>query len=146
MPKVLVLNGPNLNLLGSRETDKYGTTRLDQVINSLIRVGSDLEVEVTHEQSNHEGEIIDLIQSAGDKAIDYIIINPGALTHTSVGLRDAFLGVNIPFVEVHISNIFAREEFRRHSYLSDIATGTICGCGVFGYELALRFVVDHLSR
>lgn len=145
MKKVRVINGPNLNMLGQREPETYGSTSLDQVIASLQTLGRELNLEIDHFQSNHEGELIDAIQDGREHQVSYFVINPGAYTHTSIGLRDAFLGIDIPFVEVHISNIFARDEFRKHSYLSDIASSTICGCGVLGYELALRYIADHLS-
>ena len=146
MNKVRVINGPNLNMLGQREPDTYGTTGLDEVIDQMRTLGGELGLEIDHVQSNHEGAIIDAIQSGREHQIEFFVINPGALTHTSVGLRDAFLGIDIPFVEVHISNIFARDEFRKHSYLSDIAASTICGCGVLGYQLALRYIADRLSN
>ena len=145
MSKVRILNGPNLNMLGIREPDKYGTLTLTQVESLLTKLGFEIGIEVEHFQSNHEGQLIDAIQSARDDHVDFLIINPGALTHTSVGLRDAFLSVELPFIEVHISNVHAREDFRRKSYLSDIAVGTICGFGVMGYELALQFVARQLD-
>ena len=142
MKKVLLINGPNLNMLGTREPEKYGSTSLNDLVAHLVSVGKDLGLAVEHFQSNHEGQLIDAIQGCVGNGIEYCVINPGALTHTSVGLRDAFLGTDIPFIEVHISNIHAREEFRQRSYLSDIAQGTICGCGTLGYELALRVIAD----
>ncbi len=133
---VLILNGPNLNLLGRREPDVYGATTLPDVMQRCVSLGQTLGCHVAHLQSNHEGELIDAIHAATD--IDAIIINPGAYTHTSVALRDALLGVATPFIEVHISNVHAREAFRHHSYFSDVAQSVIVGCGVLGYELALR--------
>ncbi|KAK9437022.1 Dehydroquinase, class II [Metarhizium brunneum] len=144
MPRILLLNGPNLNLLGTREPQTYGSTTLSDIIATLTTQASSLSSTIESFQSNHEGALVDRIhQARGD--IDAIIINPGAFTHTSVAIRDALSGVDIPFVEVHISNVHAREEFRRHSYLSDKAVGVICGLGVYGYEAALEFVVRHVK-
>ena len=146
MAKFLVLNGPNLNLLGEREPEVYGSTTLaeidHQIQDSASKVGHDLECF----QSNAESELIDKIHSAKQSAVDFIIINPGALTHSSIALRDAFLGTQIPFIEVHLSNVFSREEFRRHSYLSDIAVGIISGMGALGYELALSAAINKLTK
>jgi len=142
--RIVLLNGPNLNLLGTREPDVYGTTTLADLVGRLEAVAGGLGHTLHCQQSNAEHELIDAVQQARGAA-DFIIVNPGALTHTSIALRDAFLGVGIPFVEVHISNIFARETFRQHSYLSDIAMGVICGLGVQGYELALRAVDTLLA-
>lgn len=147
MPKktnVLVLNGPNLNLLGQREPEVYGSQTLSDIIDSLSTQAQTLDIELSHLQSNREYELIERIHKAYNN-IDFIIINPAAFTHTSVALRDALLGVNIPFIEVHLSNVHAREKFRHHSYLSDVATGVICGLGARGYSLALQSVHDHLS-
>jgi 3-dehydroquinate dehydratase-2 len=144
MARILVLNGPNLNLLGTREPQIYGSTTLADIIATLQTRASPLDATIESFQSNHEGAIVDRIHDARGK-IDAIIINPGAFTHTSVALRDALSGVAIPFVEVHISNVHAREEFRKHSYLSDKAVGVICGLGVYGYEAALEFVVGHVK-
>lgn len=135
--KVLVLNGPNLNLLGQREPDVYGSQTLDDIINDLSIQANNLNIELSHLQSNREHELIEKIHHS-IKNIDFIIINPAAFTHTSVALRDALLGVNIPFIEVHLSNVHAREDFRQHSYLSDVAEGVICGLGAKGYEYALQ--------
>ncbi|MCY4655658.1 MAG: type II 3-dehydroquinate dehydratase [Gammaproteobacteria bacterium] len=145
MQKILVLNGPNLNLLGSREPQTYGSDTLDSVLERLQSIASEQDVSIHHVQSNHEGEIIDAIHDASQDDVSACIINPGALTHSSIGLRDAFLGTELPFVEVHISNIFARDEFRHHSFLSDIAIGTICGCGTFGYDMALLYLAKKIQ-
>lgn len=136
---VLVLNGPNLNLLGTREPQVYGATTLAELEATLRADGAAAGLAVECFQSNHEGALIDRIHAARGSA-DWIVINPGGLTHTSVALRDALAGVAIPFVEVHVSNVHAREPFRHHSYLSAIATGVIAGLGVFGYRAALQFV------
>jgi len=134
---VLVLNGPNLNLLGQREPDVYGKQTLNDIISDLSQQAESLNIELTHLQSNREYELIEKIHDSFNK-VDFIIINPAAFTHTSVALRDALLGVNIPFIEVHLSNVHARESFRHHSYLSDIAKGVICGLGAKGYTFALQ--------
>tara|TARA_R110001583_G_scaffold42735_2_gene135861 strand:- start:7336 stop:7779 length:444 start_codon:yes stop_codon:yes gene_type:complete len=141
---VLVLNGPNLNLLGQREPEVYGTQTLTDIIESLTLEAKQLDIKLSHLQSNREYELIEKIHNAFNK-IDFIIINPAAFTHTSVAIRDALLGVNIPFIEVHLSNVHARESFRHHSYLSDKATGVICGLGARGYSLALQSIRDHLK-
>ena len=136
--KLLVINGPNLNLLGLREPAIYGSQNYESLL-ALIRAACDAEgIEVGFVQSNHEGAIVDAIQAAYGTA-DGIVINPGAYTHTSIAIRDAFLSVKIPFIEVHLSNIFKREEFRHHSYLSDIAEGCIIGLGVHGYFSAAAY-------
>ncbi|MCL2912316.1 type II 3-dehydroquinate dehydratase [Shewanella corallii] len=140
--KILLLNGPNLNLLGRREPEKYGHQTLAQLVEQVESVASSLNVSLEHLQSNAEHELIDAIHNTD---ADFIIINPAAFTHTSVALRDALLGVAIPFIEVHISNVHAREPFRQHSYLSDVAVGVICGLGTQGYELALRAAVRTLA-
>ena len=139
-----MLNGPNLNLLGKREPEIYGSQTLTDVVQDLTILAVQFGLELDHLQSNREYELIEKIHQAMGK-VDYIIINPAAFTHTSVALRDALLGVNIPFFEVHISNVHARESFRHHSYLSDVATGVICGFGTQGYELALRAVARKLN-
>jgi 3-dehydroquinate dehydratase-2 len=147
MPKkinVLVLNGPNLNLLGQREPEVYGTQTLSDIINTLTLEANDLDIELTHLQSNREYELIEKIHEAFNH-IDFIIINPAAFTHTSVAIRDALLGVNIPFIEVHLSNVHARESFRHHSYLSDVARGVIFGLGAKGYSFALQAVRSQLA-
>ena len=138
MPKILVINGPNLNLLGDRETQHYGKDSLDTINQRLVEQGKRLGVEVVAFQSNAEAPLIDRIHAAKSDETAYIIINPAAFTHTSVALRDALAAVRIPFIEVHLSNIHAREEFRRHSYFSDLAAGVIAGLGPLGYELALE--------
>lgn len=142
--RILLINGPNLNLLGTREPETYGSTTLGDVVSMAEKQAADLEVHVENFQSNHEGAIIDRIHEARG-SVDAIVINPGAYTHTSVGIRDALLGVDIPFVEVHISNVHAREAFRHHSYLSDKATAVICGLGVFGYTAAIEFAAKHMK-
>ncbi len=145
MKKILVLNGPNLNLLGTREPDIYGAETLADILAHLENVANELTVSLITFQSNIEGELIDKIQSARDQGVVFILINPGAFTHTSVALRDAFLAVDIPMIELHLSNVHAREEFRKNSYLADIAVGTLAGFGSYSYELALRAAVNHLG-
>jgi len=146
MSDILILNGPNLNLLGSREPDKYGVETLEQINQQL----TDTAVAAGHKllcfQSNAEHDLIQRIHDAKQDAVAYIIFNPGAFTHTSVALRDALLGVAIPFVEVHLSNVHGREEFRRHSYFSDIAEGVVCGFGAHSYQLALQAVLSKLDH
>ena len=143
---ILVIQGPNLNLLGTREPDVYGTTTLEDIHKRLGELAKLNSIELDTFQSNHEGELIDRIQKAKLDGVDFIIINPGAFTHTSVALRDVLAGVAIPFTEVHLSNIHQREEFRKHSFLSDIATGVICGLGAIGYELALQAAIARLKK
>ena len=143
---ILVIQGPNLNLLGTREPDIYGKTTLEDIHRKLGELAKAQSIELSTYQSNHEGELIDRIQKAKQDGVDFIIINPGALTHTSVALRDVLSGVAIPFIEIHLSNIHQREEFRKHSYLSDIATGVICGLGAIGYELALQAAIARLQK
>ena len=143
---ILVVQGPNLNLLGTREPDVYGKTTLEDIHQKLGELANAKSVDLSTFQSNHEGELIDRIQKAKQDGVDFIIINPGAFTHTSVALRDVLAGVAIPFTEVHLSNIHQREEFRKHSYLSDIATGVICGLGAIGYELALQAAITRLAK
>lgn len=142
---ILLLNGPNLNLLGTREPEKYGTTTLAEIVSGLTSHADALQVKLSHLQSNAEYALIDRIHEARGNT-DYIVINPAAFTHTSVALRDALLAVSIPFIEVHLSNVHAREPFRHHSYLSDIAAGVICGLGVDGYTWALQTAVKRLSQ
>jgi len=144
MPKVLVINGPNLNLLGTREPEIYGHDTLDDIADSLRAQAKELGLELDCFQSNHEGGIVDRIHQARTEGVKFAIINPGAYTHTSVAIRDAFGGVAIPFVEVHISNVHKREAFRHHSYLSDIAEAVMAGFGTMGYNLALQFVASKL--
>lgn len=140
---ILVLHGPNLNLLGTRETDVYGTVTLDKINGELESLARDLRVSVTVHQSNGEGELVEWIQKARGR-YDALVINPGAYTHTSIALRDAVAGVGIPTVEVHLSNIYRREEFRRHSYIAGVAVGQISGFGANSYALGLRAAVAHL--
>ncbi|KAF9869683.1 hypothetical protein CkaCkLH20_12870 [Colletotrichum karsti] len=142
--RILLINGPNLNLLGTREPETYGSTTLSDVVSMAEKQAADLKIHIENFQSNHEGGIIDRIHEAKGN-IDAIVINPGAYTHTSVGIRDALLGVDIPFVEIHISNVHAREAFRHHSYLSDKAAAVICGLGVFGYTAAIEFAAKHMK-
>lgn len=144
--KIAVIHGPNLQLLGKREPGVYGATTLAQVDEQLSALGEELGASVESFQSNHEGGIVDFIADASARGVQGFIINPAALTHTSVALRDAFLGVGLPFIEVHVSNTAAREDFRSHSYLSAIAAGVVFGFGVHGYLLALRGLADRLSR
>ncbi len=143
---ILVIQGPNLNLLGTREPEVYGKTTLEDIHQKLGDLAKAQSVDLSTYQSNHEGELIDRIQKAKQDGVDFIIINPGAFTHTSVALRDVLAGVAIPFTEVHLSNIHQREEFRKHSYLSDIATGVICGLGAIGYELALQAAIARIQK
>ncbi len=142
--RVLVLNGPNLNLLGAREPRVYGTSTLDEIEASLLSLGRELGVELEFFQSNHEGALVDRVQQAPGR-FDGILINPAAYTHTSVALRDALVAVEVPFVEVHLSNIHAREAFRRRSLLSDRAVGVVTGFGPHSYALGLRGLVHHLK-
>lgn len=138
---ILVLNGPNLNLLGTREPDIYGSRTLVEIERELAPIASDSGATLQFFQSNHEGSLVDRIHSARDEAVDFIIINAGAFTHTSVALRDALAAVAIPFVEVHLSNVHRREEFRHRSMLADLAVGTIVGLGPSGYRFALEFAL-----
>ncbi len=143
MKKILLLNGPNLNLLGTREPDKYGNKTLADIESSLSAYVSEKDAKLSCYQSNHEGDLVDRIQQAKEEGIDAVIINPGAYTHTSIAIRDAFLSVQIPFVEVHLSNIFKREAFRHHSYLSDIAQGCVIGLGAKSDFLAADAILDN---
>ena len=140
---ILVLNGPNLNLLGTREPEVYGTDSLKDIEENLKSISKKHNVNIRFYQSNSENELIDELHTAKQENVDAIIINPGAFTHTSIALRDAFLGVDIPFIEVHISNIYRREEFRKKSFLSDISEGLITGLGVNGYEFALLSIIKR---
>lgn len=142
--RILLLNGPNLNLLGIREPGHYGSHTLDQIVDSLKAQANSVDVELQHLQSNREYELLEAIHAAHNN-VDFIIINPAAFTHTSVALRDALLGVAIPFIEVHLSNVHAREAFRHHSYLSDKAVGVISGLGAQGYQFALTAAIDQLK-
>ncbi|MFA6312403.1 MAG: type II 3-dehydroquinate dehydratase [Sterolibacterium sp.] len=143
-PRILVLHGPNLNLLGKREPGIYGRDTLAEIHLAMEAQGRAAGVQVESFQSNSEGELIDRIQSAASEGVQFIIINPAAYTHTSVAIRDALAAVAIPFIEVHLSNIHARESFRHHSYFSDIAVGVICGLGSQGYELALAAALARI--
>ena len=142
--RIAVVHGPNLRLLGRREPAVYGTATLDDVNSSLDRLARELDVELEVFQSNHEGQLIDFIEEASAR-VDGFVVNPGGLTHTSVALRDAFLGVSLPFVEVHLSNPSAREPFRHRSFLSDVAVGTVYGFGVQSYLLGLRGLVSRIA-
>ncbi|MDC1144453.1 type II 3-dehydroquinate dehydratase [Porticoccaceae bacterium] len=146
MSTILLLHGPNLNLLGTREPEIYGGESLEQINRQLTESTAAAGHELVSLQSNAEYELIQRIHDAKQQGIEFIIINPGAFTHTSVALRDALLGVEIPFIEVHLSNVHAREEFRRHSYFSDIAEGVICGFGANSYHLALHAVLSKLDH
>jgi 3-dehydroquinate dehydratase-2 len=144
--RILVLHGPNLNLLGTREPDVYGRTTLAD-IHAMMEARAHRDgVQIESFQSNSEGGLIDRVQAAGAEGIEFIVINPGGYTHTSVALRDALAAVRIPFIEVHLSNIFARETFRQHSYFSEIAVGTICGLGAQGYALALEAALARIRK
>ena len=145
MSKLLLLNGPNLNLLGTREPDVYGATRLDDIEANCIDLAAELGHTLDCYQSNAEHKLVDRVQEAAGDGVDFILLNPGGFTHTSVALRDALLAVAIPFIEIHLSNTFAREEFRHKSYFSDIAHGCLVGFGALGYELALHAAADHLA-
>ena len=145
MSQILILNGPNLNLLGTREPEHYGATTLGDINEGLQKQAESAGVRLSHFQSNAEHELVGQVQQAPANGVDFIIINPAALTHTSVGLRDALSAVGIPFIEVHLSNIHAREEFRKESFFSDIAVGVISGLGPVGYELALTAAVKYLD-
>jgi len=143
--RILVLHGPNLNLLGVREPETYGSQTLEDINNMLVAQASAIGIELAHFQTNHEGELIDRIHKAKAEDVSGIVINPAAFTHQSVALRDALLAVEIPFVEVHLSNTHAREEFRQHSYLSDIAEGVVMGFGALSYELGLSGLLAKLA-
>jgi 3-dehydroquinate dehydratase-2 len=145
MAKILCLNGPNLNRLGTREPDKYGTETLTSIGELLAATAQTAGHELAMLQSNAEHELIDAVHRAGDDGVAFILFNPAALTHTSIALRDALLSVSIPFIEVHLSNVYAREPFRAHSYFSDIAVGVISGLGAQGYSLALTAALTRLS-
>jgi 3-dehydroquinate dehydratase-2 len=146
MASLLVINGPNLNLLGTREPGVYGTTDLAGIEDSLSTLATDLGHELQCFQSNAEHDIVNRVQAAGTEGVGFILINPGAFTHTSIATRDALLAVNIPFIEIHLSNTYAREEFRHKSYFSDVAAGCIVGLGAYGYELALRAAIRQLDH
>lgn len=144
-PRVLVLHGPNLNLLGTREPEVYGSTTLAQIDSSLAEYAMQRGATLTSFQSNHEGTLIDRVHAARTDGTRFIVINPGAFTHTSVALRDALAGVALPFIEVHLSNVHRREPFRHHSYFSDLAEGVIVGLGAAGYRHALDAALDRLG-
>ena len=146
MARLLLLNGPNLNLLGSREPEVYGSDTLDSIEKRAVAVASELGHELAVFQSNAEHALVERIHAAGREGVAFAIFNPAAFTHTSVALRDALLGVRLPFIEVHLSNPLTREPFRHHSYFSDIAVGCIVGLGAFGYELAVRGAAQKLGR
>ena len=142
---VLVIHGPNLNLLGVREPEVYGSVTMEEINQGLVDKAASHNIKIETFQSNAEHEIVTKLQASMNQ-IDYIIINPGALTHTSIAIRDSLLGIEVPFYEVHISNIFSREEFRHKSYFSDIANGVICGLGTQGYELALSHIIKNYEE
>ena len=146
MPDLLVINGPNLNLLGTREPEHYGSDTLDSINNNLSQIAADNHLSLESVQSNAEADLIEHIHNATKNNVRFIIINPAAFTHTSVALRDALSGVDIPFIEIHLSNVHAREAFREHSYFSDIAVGVISGLGAQGYELALHAAITQLQQ
>jgi len=145
MRKVLVLHGPNLNLLGTREPALYGSDTLDAINKRVVSRGMDLGLEVNTFQSNHEGALLDRLHQAAREGVDFVIINPAAYTHTSVALRDGLLATALPFIEIHLSNVHAREAFRQRSLLSDVAIGVITGLGAQGYELAMDAAAHHLT-
>ena len=146
MTKILVLHGPNLNLLGTREPEIYGSESLNDINHRLAHQAQLKSLQLLNFQSNHEGAIIDRIHQARDEQVEFIIINPAAFTHTSVAIRDALAGVAIPFVEVHLSNVHARETFRHHSYFSDLAVAVICGCGSRSYDYALQEAYNRIAK
>ncbi len=143
-PRIAVLHGPNLNLLGTREPAVYGSTTLARIDQDLRDLAEQLGVQVDCMQSNHEGALVDRVQAMAQDGTRFVLLNPAAYTHTSVALRDALAAVALPFVEVHLSNVYRREAFRRTSYFSDLAEAVISGCGALGYSLALRFAADRL--
>ena len=145
MANLLLLNGPNLNLLGTREPDVYGSSSLGDIETRSKQIAAELGHSLSSFQSNAEHELIDRVQAAAREDVAFIILNPGAFTHTSIALRDALLGVDIPFIEIHLSNTFAREAFRHKSYFSDIAQSCLFGCGAFGYELAVQAASNHVA-
>jgi 3-dehydroquinate dehydratase-2 len=146
MRRILLINGPNLNLLGSREPGHYGDVTLAAIEERLRSLAAARQAGLESFQSNAEHELVDRVQALARQPVDFVILNPGAFTHTSIALRDALLAVSVPFIEVHLSNVHAREPFRRHSYFSDIAAGSIVGLGALGYELALAAALDRLDR
>lgn len=146
MLKILLLHGPNLNLLGTREPAVYGSTTLAEIDARLQEKAKLAGVDLACFQSNGEGALIDRIHAAKNEGVGFIVINPGAYTHTSIALRDALTAVSIPFIEVHLSNVHAREEFRKHSYLSDLAVGVVTGLGADGYQFALEAAIKHIDN
>lgn len=146
MPKIALLNGPNLNLIGYREPEVYGYETLADITANMQALATQHDIELSTLQSNAEHKLVDAIHSAKMHGVDFIIINPGAFTHTSIALRDAFSGTQIPFIEIHLSNVHAREEFRHHSYLSGIANGVIVGLGAVGYELAFKAAISKIKK
>jgi 3-dehydroquinate dehydratase II len=146
MARLLLLNGPNLNLLGTREPGLYGADTLESIVQRCTALARELGHELTAKQSNAEHELVNEVQGAPQLGVEFLVINPGAFTHSSIALRDAILGVGLSFIEVHLSNVHAREQFRRHSYFSDIAVGQVVGLGALGYELALRAAAAHLAK
>ena len=146
MPRILLINGPNLNLLGRREPGWYGDVTLPAIEERLRLLATQRGATLDTFQSNAEHELVDRVQALATSPVDFAIVNPGAFTHTSIALRDALLAVTVPFIEVHLSNVHAREPFRQHSYFSDIAVGSIVGLGAQGYELALTAALDRLER
>jgi 3-dehydroquinate dehydratase-2 len=146
MATILVLHGPNLNLLGQREPDIYGSTTLDDINQHLEQLAREHDHHLLCMQSNAEYELVERVQEARNEGVNFILINPAAFTHTSIALRDAVAAVGIPFIEIHLSNTHAREEFRQHSYFSDLAEGVICGLGAQGYEFGLRAALNHLEK
>jgi 3-dehydroquinate dehydratase-2 len=146
MSEILVLNGPNLNLLGAREPEHYGTSTLEDINQRLARQGEAAGLRVSFFQSNAEHELVGRVQQAMKDKVAFILLNPAAFTHTSVALRDALAAAHIPFIEVHLSNVHARESFRKHSYFSDLADGVISGLGAQGYELALTAAIERMKK
>jgi 3-dehydroquinate dehydratase-2 len=146
MADILVLNGPNLNLLGAREPEHYGTTTLETINQRLAKLGETAGHRVSFCQSNAEHELVGRVQQAMKDKVAFILLNPAAFTHTSVALRDALAAAHIPFIEIHLSNVHAREAFRKHSYFSDLAVGVISGLGAQGYELALAAAIERLKK
>ena len=144
--KILVINGPNLNLLGKREPEIYGSLTLPEIDKQLVDVATAQAIELSCYQSNAEHEIVDRVQAAGEDKVDFILINPAAFTHTSVSIRDALAGVDIPFIELHLSNPHSREAFRKHSYFSDLAVGIVAGFGVDSYLMALNAAIKELRK
>jgi 3-dehydroquinate dehydratase II len=143
---ILVLHGPNLNLLGLREPEHYGNATLESINHTLLKQAELANIELETFQSNAEADLVTKIQSIATKKVDFVIINPAAFTHTSVAMRDALSAVKVPFIEVHLSNVYARESFRHHSYFTDIAVGVISGLGAQGYTLALDYAISHINN